>query len=189
MSTRRATQVSRLLASAPTINQFHKSSKSIVPKNWPSNVQFIQQMKPLLQEIFSTEIVPSNSKVAITKILDPNHPVRGHFGLHAAVDIPANTTIGFYMGEIITHNPKDPAYLYYIGTINNVTYYIDAKEYGNEMRFVNDYRKIAPSPNVKFTKLMSPNTPFNIKVQLSSLRDISQGEELLVDYGSCYWTD
>lgn len=189
MSTRRATQLSRILASFSTIKRFHTDSKSTIPVNWPSNVQFIQQLKPLIPDIFSTDIVPPNPIVIITKISDSTHPVCGHFGLYTAVDIPANSAIGFYMGKVITHNPKDPAYLYYIGTINDVTYYIDAKNYGNEIRFVNDYRKIAQGPNVKFNKIISSNRPFNVQVQLSALRDIKQGEELLVDYGSCYWSD
>eukprot|EP00899_Mesostigma_viride_P014997 jgi/Mesvir1/23499/Mv22341-RA.1 len=62
---------------------------------------------------------------------------------------------------------------------------IDAKNYGNELRFMNDYRNIAARANVRFggTEFDASGQPF---VAVYTVRHIRKGEELLVNYGKKY---
>lgn len=79
---------------------------------------------------------------------------------------------------------------------------INAEEAGNEFRFINDYRKIAAAPNVKFSTESSllTGTPlcyfffinkFHKKghryIAVVALRDLASRDELLADYGKQYW--
>ena len=59
------------------------------------------------------------------------------------------------------------------------------EHYGNEMRFVNEYRGIAPQPNVAFVPYFAQQTG-ELAVAVITRRLLQRGEELLVDYGSKY---
>jgi len=59
---------------------------------------------------------------------------------------------------------------------------IDATEAGNETRYINHYKQIAPTPNVQF---MFYRCPYNHEIRMGVflLRRIDAGSEVLVDYG------
>jgi hypothetical protein len=58
---------------------------------------------------------------------------------------------------------------------------------GNTARFVNDFRGIETTPNVRFTKrFVCTDIPV---VFLEATRDISRGDEILADYGDSFWSD
>lgn len=81
-------------------------------------------------------------------------------------------------GDIIsfeTHDVREDDYLLHL---NGYTF-INAKECGNELRFVNDYRWIGKA-NVT-TKREKEHVYF------VTSRDIIKDEELLIDYGIGYW--
>jgi len=58
---------------------------------------------------------------------------------------------------------------------------IDAKLVGNESRFINDYRGIAPQPNVEFCTKACARKGIWVDVRVATA--IGQGDEILVDYG------
>ena len=58
---------------------------------------------------------------------------------------------------------------------------VDAKHVGNESRFINDYRGIAPKPNVAFITRHDVSKGLWVDVQVIEL--ISEGDEILGDYG------
>ena len=58
---------------------------------------------------------------------------------------------------------------------------LDAEFVGNEGRFINDFRGIAPAPNARFTTKAHPCK--GIWVLIVAIAPIRDGDELLVDYG------
>lgn len=71
--------------------------------------------------------------------------------------------------------------------------YLDSRYWGNESRFVNDYRGIASRPNVEFRSFIqlapTPSHPLEETFQMGlfSIRPIRKGQELLINYGKSYW--
>lgn len=62
---------------------------------------------------------------------------------------------------------------------------VDAREGGNESRFINDYRNNARNPNVTFKlEYHVTGLPY---IACKVLRAIKPGEQLLADYGRHYW--
>ena len=57
--------------------------------------------------------------------------------------------------------------------------------HGNETRFINDFRGIAPAPNVAFVEYHHHVTG-ELAVAVVSLRLLRPGEEILVSYGRKY---
>ena len=58
---------------------------------------------------------------------------------------------------------------------------IDAKFVGNESRYINDYRGIAPQPNVELCTKADAQKGIWVAVKVA--KDICYGEEILVNYG------
>ena len=55
---------------------------------------------------------------------------------------------------------------------------VDAEHFGNEMRFINDYRGIAATPNAKFNVCTDPRTKTR-GVQVVAISNISNGGDSL----------
>jgi SET domain-containing protein len=169
-----------------------KSKKVILPENFCKSVQFtnnliITTQVPIVQTM--RENIP-NFNVIIRTINNPKHSAYLQKGLFASTYLKKNFMIGKYVGELISHSPRDQSYLYYVGHIHGNVYYIDAKDYGNEMRYINDFRGIAERANVMFKRQITNNKDqFKVDVSVISLRDIECDEELLIDYGDSFWRD
>ena len=58
---------------------------------------------------------------------------------------------------------------------------IDAKFVGNESRYINDYRGVAPQPNVEFCTKADAQKGIWVAIKVAA--DICCGEEILVNYG------
>ena len=61
---------------------------------------------------------------------------------------------------------------------------IDASKFGNEMRFINDYRNIADEENAYF---VIDRERGEYQTRIVASRYIEPGEEILTDYGEEYW--
>lgn len=130
--------------------------------------------------------------LTISKITDPSHILASsptpQYGLFATQDIPPEMHLGTFAGKIrlfpkgwSTPERCDYALCMEIGPFQ---YHIDGKEYANEMVIMNDYRNIAPSPNVKAITIIHRGS-FHPMFLTSKL--IQKGQELLWDYGANYW--
>jgi SET domain-containing protein len=107
---------------------------------------------------------------------------KANLGLYAKSFIRKGQVVTCYKGEILATRDaiklKDKSYLMRIG--NNC--YIDANYSKYSLaRYINDCRNIQ-GYNVMFLKCKIEACAWVI-----SLRDISVGEELFVDYGKWYW--
>lgn len=63
---------------------------------------------------------------------------------------------------------------------------VDAEHFGNETRFINDFKSVRPEPNVEFLLRRLPVTG-ELSVGVVTRQMVRRGEELLADYGSKFW--
>ncbi|MBS3904229.1 MAG: SET domain-containing protein-lysine N-methyltransferase [Simkania sp.] len=118
--------------------------------------------------------------------------LRGHVqrGLFATKTIPADTDLGEYVGEVYLtdKNAKVRAgfseYTWMI-PIKECFFFVDAGKVANELAFINDYRGLQPKPNVMARWTVHRGAFYFV---YATMREISAGEELLVDYGDNYWS-
>ncbi|KAF6766933.1 SET domain protein [Kalmanozyma brasiliensis GHG001] len=77
----------------------------------------------------------------------------------------------------IDQEPKDPTALY-----------LDSRYWGNESRFVNDYRGIALKANVEFRSFVQlSEDEERYQMGLFAVRPIRKGQELVINYGKSFW--
>jgi hypothetical protein len=128
------------------------------------------------------------------------HPAYGSesgLGVRATSHIGVGVTIGYYAGEMypLSFTDKldiDSNYLMEPSTHSKFVY--DGKYVSNEMRFINDPRGIADLPNVKMGKRKQRRHEFkghSFRISgrpIVTTRQISAGEEVLLDYGDAYWS-
>ena len=112
------------------------------PQNWPDTINYTN--KTILNN--NKEYPEHNylEGVIIKEITNPNHKLFGEYGLFARRQWEKYEIIGEYCGLLSKYNEIDEKTRYlaqlYIDESPEDTLYIDANEYGNETRFINDYR-------------------------------------------------
>jgi hypothetical protein len=144
--------------------------------------------------------------VKITPIDTPSHPANGQHGLFAAKDLKPGTFILQYLGEIHISLPPTPDSSestaidlhatsdYDLSLDREMGIGIDADMWGNEARFINDYRGIAERPNAEFREVWDERRKergmgvFVLPEGKSKQgKGIKKGEEILVSYGRGFW--
>jgi SET domain-containing protein len=183
------------------------------PKNWPKNFTYSPSYVPKELHPFILKAILFNEKekksfqpliekkkihpsIEIKKIKKP-HPLfskktpKGDIqrGVFATKKILKNTFLGEYVGQMhlypLSFKKKfNGAYAWII--VFKKTHYlvIDSQNIANELAFVNDYRQIAPTPNIKGKMVYHLGSLF---FGYYTISDIHKNEELLVDYGKFYW--
>ena len=105
-------------------------------------------------------------------------------GLFATERIPANETIGFYRGEVLTLREalqlKDRDYL--MGGFGPNAHVDASKAFAMPGRYVNDSFD-ASRLNARFDKSKATRS-----ARVVALRDIGEGEEIFASYGRSYWS-
>jgi SET domain-containing protein len=126
-------------------------------------------------------------RAALQKVLFPDlclrwiNPVVKH-GLFTNEDISQGQLIGEYLGEIVFSDSMtntDFAFKLPV-TIDNRVLSIDAKNYGNELRFANH----SDRPNVR-ANFIVVNGQF--RLVFVAKKNIKAGQQLFINYGSDYW--
>ncbi|KAK3689374.1 hypothetical protein B0T22DRAFT_513756 [Podospora appendiculata] len=103
------------------------------------------------------------------------------YGVFARVTIPADTIIGFYLGEVHEKRAffRDPMTTsWYVFTTTRAA--IDSQDYGNWTRFVNSHC----DPNVS-ASLRNVGQVEGVAFQ--TIRQINPGEQLYINYGRGYF--
>ena len=107
------------------------------------------------------------------------------------MSLPSGAWIGDYTGQVKPQRAVDSS-KYLLEVFHDPTLGvrmdIDASAYGNELRFINDFRGIAPEPNVAFCLYRQPRTG-ELSVAVLTTVAIRYGAEILVDYGRSFWHD
>ena len=152
------------------------------PCNWPKDIEYTN--KVIIKD-YQNQTQNFLDGVIIQEITNPNHILAGEYGLFARRRWVPCEVIGEYCGVLNDgyNNSKYLAYLHH-DVPDSETLCIDAEKFGNETRFINDYRNIAPNPN---TQLVSCNIEGHQRVLVVVIRIINPYTEILLDYGKDYW--
>ena len=173
------------------------------PKNWPANVQYIENpvySKSIPSNVLSVlktpqpnergvPIVPtqSNKWTHIEKITSPGHPAFGQLGLFASKKIPANTMLLWYIGQVHAEIRDGSDYdLSLMKTSDGINIGVDAQFMGNEARCINDYRGVFERPNAAFKEGRTEKGELRMSVWTGSRIVMDQvGRELTRQGGRC----
>jgi len=119
-------------------------------------------------------------------ILDikPSNIKNGGHGLFSVQNIPKDTMIGYYKGDILFGNNKVTDYSFQISK----KYFIDAKNFPRcYIAMINDSNKSEFENNCEF-RIIEQKIKKNSQICLYSIKDIKKGDELFASYGDEYWT-
>ena len=119
-------------------------------------------------------------------ILDikPSNIKNGGNGLFSLQNIPNETMIGYYKGDILSGNNKVTDYSFQISK----KYFIDAKEFPRcYIAMINDAKNSQFVNNCEF-RIIEKKIKKNNKICLYSIKDIKRCDELFASYGDEYWT-
>jgi hypothetical protein len=174
------------LPPAPVVNTFatpHWSWKHVNPATGT--------LKYLNQNIWDKKIdIPTreNSRRMAPVGVEVRDLPKGHFlageqGLFALKRFSKYDIIGEYTGKIVPASVGG----HYVALLEDKDYNnsmgVDARECGNEMRFINSYLNIADRANVKMRTAYVGSFPH---ILVLCIEDIEIGEEILLDYGEEY---
>ena len=110
------------------------------------------------------------------------------FGIFATQTIPSDTLLAEYTG-IVQARESEQTILETLGEryridLGDCPLVVNAKTHRNEMSLINDYRQVIQAANVEYVNVTVDGWPH---VFVKTVKTISPGNELLVDYGSDYW--
>ena len=174
-----------------------------LPAGWPGDVLFCSfpLQRGVDQSLLKRFCDGSERMRGVEiRIVPSTHPCGGprevahNRGLYATSAFKAGDAMGEYAGCI--QSPDEGAssrgqhgqYAIALDTSKGfgrpVSLELDARNVGNETRFINDYRGVAPQPNVRFSTTCLPGR--GVWVQVSVIATIQPGDEILVDYGASF---
>lgn len=116
------------------------------------------------------------------RICPEGHLLAGSYGLFATKKYDPFDVIGEYCGVITRKNTAYCADLH--GIYTDDCWGVDSEKSGNELRFMNDHRNIADSPNVNMRRCFIDTQP---RVLVVCLRTIEIGDEILTHYGDGFY--
>lgn len=172
----------------PPANQIKKAKDArSKPESWPVGVEY------------TNTILPQNmwDILALSKLYEQKMPhleIRQvpilqsrNLGVYATKPLRKGHVFGQYAGKLVKASSLrrclDLQNDYIMDISDN--YCIDASEYGNETRFMNDYRGFASHSNAEYS-VKTEGVPY-VTIDVVASRDIKAGEQILLDYGSEYW--
>lgn len=176
----------------------NSSSQTKLPKNWPKSLVYSSKqaimLSPSLKREFlgicqtinlpNIQLVIPCSKAIIKQITDSSHPSYPACGLFALKRIKKGEYVLPYIGQLHHESTLSTTSDY---TLHMHTQFsIDAEFYGNEARFINDYRGVCPKPNVEFVLVKIDGV---LGMAVRSLSDIEKGTELALSYGKGFWKE
>ena len=173
---------------------------------WPANVEFSNsyrwdasipsEIKTKYSKTVRKRATTFSRKVYFKKITDENHPAYGEFGLYCSLKHakPGQWLLD-YVGHVTVGEDQNKKSDYVSDFGENSELACDADTYGNEARFLNDFRNTGRHPNVEFNLRRDKNGELRQGVYVKQKKDskdadfdgIKQHEELLVSYGKSYW--
>ena len=169
------------------------------PSQWPPSVQFITSPRYHRSVPASTRTLLTNGTslpppgravnppVRIRLVTGAGHPACGQYGLFAHKKIPLRSHIIDYIGEVHCQERRDSDYdLSLYRSQDGVSVGIDARDMGNEARFINDYRGIQDKPNAEFVEYRTAWGGLRMSIW-SRGEAIKKGDEILVSYGKSWW--
>lgn len=195
------------------------------PKGWPDDVLYVAspvysksvsptQLQRCKSDVANNQpvIKPQDISVPVAHVRvqliesPSNHPALGQRGLFASRPLPPDTFICFYLGMVHDASETDPTSDYDLSLNRDLEIGVDATHYGNEARFINDYRGIRPDgPNAEFRDCLVEVGNGKVEVRIGvyvvragkdkkggaggkkRARGIRKGDEVVVSYGKGFW--
>lgn len=176
---------------------------------WPSSVEFSnnyrwdesvsQDIKDTYHPVTGARVRTNHlsRRVYFKRITDTNHPACGEYGLYCALPngAPPGTWLLDYVGHVTLGENQDKQSDYVSDFGEHSELACDANTYGNEARFLNDFRNTGKYPNVEFNFRRDQHGELRQGVYVKLAKDskvegfngVRQHEELLVSYGKGYW--
>lgn len=132
--------------------------------------------------------VDTPSVVELRPVTNELHPAFGQLALHAKVQISSRTVIAPYTGiiRVCRSITSSRTYAMGFGSVNDELV-IDAEFAGGVARFANDPRNTGRGANAIAESRISPLGEYF--TLLVAKRTISEGEEILMDYGKAFAFD
>ena len=115
----------------------------------------------------------------VKDITNKSHPVYGQKGLFATKKWNKYDILEEYKGELCAYRNSD--YMAGFNLEGYLGYGVDAKNNGNETRYINHFENITKNPNCKFVSALIDNKP---KIFMVVVDDIYINDEIVSDY--CY---
>lgn len=192
------------------------ATSSQTPNSWPKEIVYLASLvyskatsssvlRLLKSDVPPNSIVVPNSAgsysaVKIRAINDLSHPAHGQYGLFASQRLPADSFILSYLGYIHDQTNADPNSDYDLSFDRELGIGVDAAKMGNEARFINDFRGIAPSANAEFRDVWVDVGKGYLEKRMAlyvltagksgkRAKGIGKGEEILVSYGKGFWAE
>lgn len=150
------------------------------------------------QHLYSYTRLCKTNGVSVRMVDDAGHPASGQRGLFAERGMRPGEVVGEYCG-VVVHSKHTGGYVAclvgYAGDASSgglrallggqTMVGIDAETAGNEMRMTNDYRGVGQrGASCCFSRGWVRGCPALFVV---TVREVGEGEELLLDYGELYW--
>ena len=176
---------------------------------WPTKIQFSNDYRwdETVPKALKEKYSPTNNvrrranrlsrKVYFQKITNPEHPAFGEYGLFCALPngAPPGTWLVDYVGHVTLGEDEDKSSDYVSDFGSQSELACDANHYGNEGRFLNDFRNTGKHPNVEFKFRRDKNGELRQGIYVKYAKDsrekefdgVKRHEELLVSYGKSYW--
>ena len=120
----------------------------------------------------------------VREIRDPDHPCRGQKGLFATKPWAPGRVIGEYQGLIRWfRDVEDTTYYAGFQAEGYYGYGVDASVSGNHTKYINDYKGVAPAPNVRYATTSGGSKRIRPRIMVITIREVQTGEEFVADYG------
>lgn len=173
------------------------------PPGWPARVEFSNEYRWAVPADVRGKYRPADGaarrraarpsrRVCVRRIEDPDHPAYPERGMYCALPhAPPGTWLLDYVGHVTSGEDQDARSDYVSDFGERGELSCDAASYGNEARFLNDFRNTGRHPNVEFRLRRDGRGELRQGVYVRGRREgfdgVRRGEELLVSYGKSYW--
>lgn len=194
-------------------NEYSDSKSSSSMKHlsdmWPSSVEFSnnykwdtsvpKEVKDKYYPVDGARVRANHfsPRVYFKRITDQDHPAYGEYGLYCALPngAPPGTWLLDYVGHVTLGENQNRKSDYVSDFGDHSELACDANTFGNEARFLNDFRNTGKYPNVEFNFRRDKTGELRQGVYVKLAKDskvegfngVKQHEELLVSYGKSYW--
>ena len=136
--------------------------------------------------------------VKLKRISDKNHPACGQYGLFAYREIEPHAHVCDYIGVVRDAGEPESESSDYALAFDDHGFAsddgeaprlcVDAQQFGNEGRMVNDFRGVAKETNVKFGNRLVGSGAAPRLALFAGPRGVKKGQECVASYGKGYWS-
>lgn len=166
------------------------------PRKWPRDTEFscmyLHGDETPESQRMTLGTSRSSRNIELKTVLDEDDPCFMQLGVYSVKNIERNAYILSYVGKVRRVPPKEMDVAVQLSDVYLDTsrqYAVEPQNWANEARFINDFRGYpvrSRRANVELRPAWSLHTG-DMFLGVFALREIREGEQLLLDYGASYW--